>query len=147
MPDQPSDPGVTLHHVALYVSDLELTRRFYRSALGMEEIARPAEFTFPGAYFRLARVGLRVDAAPAAVLPPQDGGDQFGPVRKTVRVSDKPQSGDRLRECGASPAESDKLPTGVSHILYPLIRTGVVPVQKCHRYQAGPAVKVDGVLR
>jgi catechol 2,3-dioxygenase-like lactoylglutathione lyase family enzyme len=53
MPDQPSDPDVTLHHVALYVSDLELTRRFYRGALGMEEIARPADFTFPGAYFRL----------------------------------------------------------------------------------------------
>jgi len=60
MPDQPSDPDVTLHHVALYVSDLELTRRFYRGALGMEEIARPADFTFPGAYFRLGTAEVHV---------------------------------------------------------------------------------------
>jgi|SRR6188472_2022276 glyoxylase I family protein len=60
MPDQPSDPDVTLHHVALYVSDLELTRRFYRNALGMEEIARPADFTFPGAYFRLGTAEVHV---------------------------------------------------------------------------------------
>ena len=60
MPDQPSDPDVRLHHVALYVSDLESTRRFYRSALGMKEIARPADFTFPGAYFRLGTAEVHV---------------------------------------------------------------------------------------
>ena len=48
MPDRSSDSDVTLHHVALYVSDLEVTRRFYRNVLGTEEIARPADFTFPG---------------------------------------------------------------------------------------------------
>ena len=49
MPDQsvPADADVTLHHVALYVSDPAATRRFYRDVLGMEEIARPADFTFP----------------------------------------------------------------------------------------------------
>ena len=60
MPEQPSDPDVSLHHVALYVSDLESTRRFYRNALGMEEIARPADFTFPGAYFRLGTAEVHV---------------------------------------------------------------------------------------
>jgi glyoxylase I family protein len=60
MPEQPSDPDVSLHHVALYVSDLESTRRFYRSALGMKEIARPADFTFPGAYFRLGTAEVHV---------------------------------------------------------------------------------------
>ena len=60
MPEQPSDPDVSIHHVALYVSDLESTRRFYRNALGMEEIARPADFTFPGAYFRLGTAEVHV---------------------------------------------------------------------------------------
>ena len=43
----PTDP-VTLHHVALYVSDLDRTRAFYCNVLGMHEISRPADFTFPG---------------------------------------------------------------------------------------------------
>ena len=42
---------MTLHHAALYVSDLDKTRDFYTGILGMEEIDRPADFTFPGAYF------------------------------------------------------------------------------------------------
>src|SRR4051812_42446887 len=44
--------SMTLHHAALYVSDLDQTRAFYTDLLGMEEIPRPADFTFPGAYFR-----------------------------------------------------------------------------------------------
>jgi glyoxylase I family protein len=57
---QTSDQDVTLHHVALYVSDLEATRRFYGDVLGMAEIARPADFTFPGAYFRLGTAEVHV---------------------------------------------------------------------------------------
>jgi glyoxylase I family protein len=62
MPDQShlAEQNVTLHHVALYVSDLEATRHFYRDVLGMEEIARPADFTFPGAYFRLGTAEVHV---------------------------------------------------------------------------------------
>jgi catechol 2,3-dioxygenase-like lactoylglutathione lyase family enzyme len=47
-----ADDSMTLHHAALYVSDLAKTRDFYSGVLGMEEIPRPADFTFPGAYFR-----------------------------------------------------------------------------------------------
>jgi catechol 2,3-dioxygenase-like lactoylglutathione lyase family enzyme len=39
-----------IHHVALGVTDLERSRRFYRDILGLEEIARPP-FDFPGAWF------------------------------------------------------------------------------------------------
>lgn len=55
-----SPNSVLIHHVALYVSDLEATRAFYTGVLGMEEIARPADFTFPGAYFRLGSVEIHV---------------------------------------------------------------------------------------
>ena len=41
-----------LNHVAIHVSDVEKSCRFYREVLQLEPMPRPA-FTFPGAWFRL----------------------------------------------------------------------------------------------
>lgn len=41
-----------LHHVALTVTDIERSIKFYREILSIKEIARPP-FNFPGAWFRL----------------------------------------------------------------------------------------------
>jgi catechol 2,3-dioxygenase-like lactoylglutathione lyase family enzyme len=41
-----------IQHVGLVVSDLERSRRFYADALGLEEVPRPPNFTFAGAWFR-----------------------------------------------------------------------------------------------
>ncbi len=41
-----------IQHVGLVVSDLERSRRFYGEALGLEEVPRPSNFTFAGAWFR-----------------------------------------------------------------------------------------------
>lgn len=41
-----------LDHVALHVVNVEVSRQFYRQALQLEEMPRPA-FTFPGAWFRI----------------------------------------------------------------------------------------------
>lgn len=41
-----------MDHAALLVSDVDRSRRFYAGVLGLDEIARPASFTFPGAWFR-----------------------------------------------------------------------------------------------
>src|SRR5689334_321404 len=43
----------SIHHVALCVTDLERSRRFYREILTLREIARPP-FDFPGAWFEVA---------------------------------------------------------------------------------------------
>ena len=50
-----SDPQLKhyeLNHVAIHVQDVERSSAFYRTALFLEPIPRPA-FTFPGAWFRL----------------------------------------------------------------------------------------------
>src|SRR5262249_24033575 len=41
-----------LNHVAIYVTDLNRSRKFYYEVLRLEAIPRPA-FDFPGAWFRL----------------------------------------------------------------------------------------------
>ena len=41
-----------IQHVGLVVSDLDHSRRFYADALGLEEVPRPPNFVFDGAWFR-----------------------------------------------------------------------------------------------
>ena len=41
-----------IQHCGLVVSDLERSCRFYAEALGLEEVPRPPNFTFAGAWFR-----------------------------------------------------------------------------------------------
>jgi glyoxylase I family protein len=48
-----------IHHVAIPVTDLERSRRFYREVLGLEEILRPP-FDFPGAWYALGPGGQQV---------------------------------------------------------------------------------------
>lgn len=42
----------TIHHIALTVTDVERSRRFYREILSINEIPRPP-FGFPGAWFQV----------------------------------------------------------------------------------------------
>ena len=41
-----------IHHVALTVTDIERSRKFYREIMSIEEIPRPP-FPFPGAWFQV----------------------------------------------------------------------------------------------
>lgn len=52
--------GAFIHHSAFVVSDLARTREFYVDVLGFEEIHRPMDFVFHGAYFRLGEAEIHV---------------------------------------------------------------------------------------
>ena len=52
-----------LNHVALHVSDLGASIRFYRDVLGLPEVPRPA-FNFAGAWFALGKQELHLIADP-----------------------------------------------------------------------------------
>lgn len=105
----PADGEVTLHHVALYVSDLAATRRFYVEALGMSEIDRPADFTFPGAYFRLGTAEVHVvvetEAGRAEALRPRWSGEELRTgytVHFAFGVSDLEPILNRLTQMGVA---------------------------------------------
>ncbi len=58
-----------MDHTALLVSDVEASRGFYGDVLGMEGVPRPANFEFPGAWFRVGTVELHLigEAEPGRV--------------------------------------------------------------------------------
>ena len=58
-----------VQHCALVVGDLERSRWFYGEALGMDEIPRPSNFTFAGAWFRAGGQELHLIAAHDTTSP------------------------------------------------------------------------------
>src|SRR6184192_2023707 len=64
-----------LDHAALLVKDVERSRHFYGQVLGMQEIPRPSNFDFPGAWFRQegAEVHIIGEAEPGRAAQVQPG--------------------------------------------------------------------------
>ena len=65
-----------IQHCGLVVSDLERSRRFYGDALGLEEVPRPRNFTFAGAWFRFGEdeIHLLAEADTTGRAGGRDGG-------------------------------------------------------------------------
>lgn len=61
-----------LDHVSIISRDIEASRRFYCGVLGMDEVPRPANFTFPGAWFRKGSAEIHLIGSAVAV---QEAGD------------------------------------------------------------------------
>jgi len=70
-----------LQHCSLVVRDLAKSRWFYGTVLGMEEVARPPNFTFDGAWFRGDESEFHLIAASDTTAPP--GFEDPGPAGHT----------------------------------------------------------------
>ena len=71
----------TLSHCGLVVRDLEKSRWFYGTVLGMTEVPRPKTFRFRGAWFRGGDSELHLILAEDTVAPP--GFEDAGAAAKT----------------------------------------------------------------
>ena len=79
-----------LDHAALLVKDVERSRRFYGQILGMEEVPRPSNFAFPGAWFRKGHTEIHLigEAEPGRAAQVQPGGTvPMNCPLATVRIS------------------------------------------------------------
>ncbi len=96
-----------LQHCGLVVADLERSRRFYGEALGLEEVPRPANFTFAGAWFRFGdtEIHLLAEADTTGRAGASDPGPSaaFGLVSHiALEVDDLAAACARLEENGVA---------------------------------------------
>ena len=105
-----------IQHVGLVVSDLDRSRAFYAGPLGLEEVPRPANFTFDGAWFRSGgtEVHLLSDAhaTGGAGQPDPGGGKERGMTHHLAfEVDDLDVACARLAEHGVE-LEGGPMPRG-----------------------------------
>jgi glyoxylase I family protein len=105
-----------IQHVGLVVADLGRSRRFYADALGLEEVPRPSNFTFDGAWFRFrgTEIHLLSDAhatAGAGQPDPGAGAERGMTHHLAFEVDDLDGACARLAENGVG-LEGGPMPRG-----------------------------------
>jgi lactoylglutathione lyase len=105
-----------IQHVGLVVSDLDRSRRFYACALGLEEVPRPSNFVFDGAWFRFGGTELHLlsdeHATGGAGQPDPGAGAERGMTHHlALEVDDLGQACARLAENGV-PLAGGPMPRG-----------------------------------
>jgi catechol 2,3-dioxygenase-like lactoylglutathione lyase family enzyme len=95
-------------HVALLIKDVERSLRFYTQVLGMQEIPRPKNFDFPGAWltrggFQIHLIGEQVEGRTRATHPGYSPGElALGrATHLAFEVDDLEAAIQHLRACGA----------------------------------------------
>ncbi len=97
-----------LDHASLLVKDVERSRRFYSQVLGMEEVPRPHNFDFPGAWFRKGSAELHLigEAEPGRAAQVHPGGYRREEMARgygshiAFEVNDLEEAQQHLRACG-----------------------------------------------
>jgi catechol 2,3-dioxygenase-like lactoylglutathione lyase family enzyme len=105
-----------IQHVGLVVSDLDRSRRFYAGALGLEEVPRPPNFVFDGAWFRFGGTELHLlsdeHATGGAGQPDPGAGAERGMTHHlALEVDDLAVACARLAANGV-PLEGGPMPRG-----------------------------------
>jgi catechol 2,3-dioxygenase-like lactoylglutathione lyase family enzyme len=105
-----------LQHCGLIVADLQRSRRFYAEALGLEEVPRPSNFTFAGAWFRFGETEIHLlaeaDTTGRAGAPDPGPSGAYGLVNHIAFETDDLQSAvSRLQEHGV-PLIGGPMPRG-----------------------------------
>jgi catechol 2,3-dioxygenase-like lactoylglutathione lyase family enzyme len=104
---------VKLHHVSFAIRDLEASRRFFGTVLGLPEIERPA-FSFPGAWYALADRQLHL------IQKADPGQETAGRISRAdhvaVEVADLEDVKKRLDGAGVSYTEGGNRSLGMDQL-------------------------------
>lgn len=91
-----------IDHVSVLITDLEVSRRFYRDVLGLKEIAKPRTFDFKVLWFDLGNQQLHL------LLKPEP--DTISPRHFALRVKDARAAREYLRARGIPTRETTPIP-------------------------------------
>ena len=96
-----------IQHVGFVVFDLDRSRRFFAEVLGLEEVPRPPNFTFAGAWFRFGDDEIHLlaeaDTTGRAGAPNAGAGAAFGLANHLAfEVDDLAAACARLAENGVA---------------------------------------------
>ncbi len=96
---------IGIQHVALVVSDLDSSKRFYAEQIGMEELQRPPNFAFAGAWFRAGGQEIHLIVAGDTTSEPGWKGPGLGAqaglaVHLAIEVDDLEAERARLESVG-----------------------------------------------
>jgi catechol 2,3-dioxygenase-like lactoylglutathione lyase family enzyme len=109
-----------IQHVGLVVADLDRSRRFYAEALGLEEVPRPPNFAFDGAWFRFGGTEIHLlsdaHATGGAGQPDPGAGAERGMTHHLAfEVDDLEATCARLAENGVA-LEGGPMPRGDGYV-------------------------------
>lgn len=91
-----------VHHVSIVVTDVERSRRFYGSVLGLREIARPATFDFFVVWYDLGGQHIH--------LIPREQGDVVSPRHFALHVGDAKTAREHFARLGVPTRETSTIP-------------------------------------
>jgi len=96
----------TIHHVALPVTDLERSKRFFSDVLGLREIRRPP-FDFSGAWYQLGDRQLHLIVHGRSTMR-EDKGVDSRDIHFAIRVNSYRETREFLRSKGFQPEADDE---------------------------------------
>jgi glyoxylase I family protein len=127
-----------IDHVSIIVTDVELSRRFYRDLLGLREIAKPRTFDFVVLWFDLGQQQLHLLHKPQA--------DSRSPRHFALRVADVPAARTYFQQKNVPIQETTPIPGADRFFLFDPDGNRIEIIQWLQPYDpaASGAAELDG---